>query len=125
MDLDRRQSIKNRLIASFGVLVGLLGLSGFVNSKLIFRDQGAEYDIDDLRKVSVDGVTITGDGTPANPLVGAVGGVVVDGVTITGTGVTGDPLVSQIEEVATLPVSVEKGKVVFLNTNSRLYVGVD
>jgi hypothetical protein len=65
--------------------------------------------------ISVDGVTITGDGTPANPLVGAVGGgvqsvtglntdnidplnpivqVSVDGITITGDGTPANPLVS-------------------------------
>lgn len=65
-------------------------------------------------EISVDGVTITGDGTPGNPLVGSPAGVVsvtgldtdntdplnpiiniaVDGATITGDGTPGNPLVS-------------------------------
>jgi hypothetical protein len=68
----------------------------------------------DLIEVTTDGVTITGDGTPGNPLVGATAGVQsvtglntnnadplnpivkisVDGVTITGQGTPASPLVA-------------------------------
>jgi len=48
-----------------------------------------------LETVSVDGVTITGDGTSGNPLVGtALQTVAVDGTTITGDGTVGNPLVA-------------------------------
>jgi len=45
-------------------------------------------------QISVDGTTITGDGTPGNPLVssGGTGTVSVDGVTIGGDGSAGSPL---------------------------------
>lgn len=49
-------------------------------------------------QISVDGTTITGDGTPGNPLVssGGSGTVSVDGLTIGGDGSSGNPLYSKI-----------------------------
>jgi hypothetical protein len=45
-------------------------------------------------QISVDGTTITGDGTPASPLVASFQSPAVDGVTITGDGTPGNPLVA-------------------------------
>lgn len=47
-----------------------------------------------IQAVETDGVTITGDGTEGDPLVGVAEEVEVDGTTVTGTGLEGDPLVA-------------------------------
>jgi hypothetical protein len=51
-----------------------------------------------LATVAVDGTTITGNGTPGNPLIAhaAAAGIVVDGVTVTGNGTGASPLVARL-----------------------------
>jgi len=46
--------------------------------------------------VATDGVTVTGDGTPGNPLVSNATSVAVDGITITGNGTPANPLVANV-----------------------------
>lgn len=50
----------------------------------------------DLIAVATDGVTVTGDGTPGNPLVSNATSVAVDGITITGNGTPANPLVANV-----------------------------
>lgn len=62
-------------------------------------------------QLATDGVTITGSGTVADPLVAAYQAPEVDGVTITGTGAPGDPLIAHSSGGA-----VNYGNVLFVDS---------
>lgn len=115
LDINGDVNVSNSISATtyYGDGSNLSGISTGVQSVTGLDTDNADP-LNPIVQISVDGVTITGDGTPSNPLVSVADGVqsvtglntdntdpanpiieiAVDGVTITGNGTLANPLVA-------------------------------